>query len=224
MPREKTHPNEKTKFKKPGASVTDYSNYRRARGLDGSRRAIQNRIELGYILEIEGFPGRIDIAQANYAWDFYTEGVRANRRLEPPAHENWKEPPSIYGKKTQPEVELSARERKELAEAKMKEWNLRQQERTIIRTELVIRFMNILLSGYRDQLVVIPKRISDKLASETDPNKIRIVLEKAINEALSNFHPIEEKLLEFINKEFGDDYEPPEVQHVQRTLSGASRE
>ncbi len=111
-----------------------------------------------------------------------------------------------------------------MAEAKMKEWNLKQQERTIIRTDLVVMFMNVILSGYRDQLTVIPKRVSDKLASETDPNKIRIILEKAIMEAIANFHPIEEKLHEFINKELGEDLGSPEIQHVQRTISGASSE
>lgn len=210
-------------FKKEGASIRQYVAYRRTKGLQVSETSVKNRISLGYILLNEF--GRIDVEQANYAWDYYVDGVRANRRLEPPVNESWKDPPAIYGKKApKQEPELSARERKELAEAKMKEWNLKQQERTIIRTDLVVMFMNVILSGYRDQLAVIPKRVSDKIAAETDPNKIRIILEKAIMEAIANFHPIEEKLHDFINKELGEDLGTSEIQHVQRALSGASRE
>lgn len=129
-------------FKIPGMSQHAYIRYRKERGLTGDRACLRDRIDFGWVRLNEW--NYIDPEQADAVWDLYKTGMRCPDSLHPKQTLEMSKQPTPYGK-AQPQQSqqpfLDPIARRNLAEAKKKEYELAVLQAKLIPYDAVLDFL-----------------------------------------------------------------------------------
>ena len=79
----------------------------------------------------------------------------------------------------------AARTRREIAEANLAEMREAEERGDLIRVSVVKSTLSRLVSSTRESLLQMPLRQAQVLSVESDPDRVRDILDKEINQALS---------------------------------------
>jgi hypothetical protein len=177
--------------------------YARHRGIH--HHAVQRAIKSGRIKTVKGPDGRemIDAPVADRAWRANTDPGKApppRRGAKPPARapvapdpdedddddDEADEPRGYSGGSGGDEDSgyYKARARKEHWAAELKEIEFQKKAGTLVEVAQVQKEFDKLARQIKEGILNIPVRISHELASETDPHKVNLILEKEIRAVL----------------------------------------
>lgn len=131
--------------------------YARHRGVDPT--TVRDAIRAGRITLIDG---KVDPVAADAQWARNTR-VRVNSRQRPTDA-----PPPAADAQQPQETYEAARRRRELAEARLAELKLAEQQGDLVRVAAVRTQVAKLAAGLREGLMQIPARLAPVLAAETD--------------------------------------------------------
>lgn len=155
-----------------GLTRTEYARHRKKHGLQGhTTKSIRQAIDRGACPTLPD--GSIDPLAADKAWRaWHVAEVSGEREADEPA---------VGGPDYNTERALHEAAKRELAELK-----LAQARGDSVDAEAAAAFWYEQTSTARDLLLGIPDRVSDQLATMTDPHAVRTVLMREITDALAS--------------------------------------
>jgi hypothetical protein len=158
-------------------SMRGYAKHRKALGLNGgSLAAVQKAIKSGRIQLVDG--GKIDFDQADKSWEANSD--HRQQRISKA------EAPAV--KPVNPEVAdtfLEAQKRHEWLKVQKAELELALRREELLERDQVKDEVSKMLSMFKNKMLYIPSRISQRLGSITDDRERRAIIDHEIKEALS---------------------------------------
>jgi phage terminase Nu1 subunit (DNA packaging protein) len=94
------------------------------------------------------------------------------------------------------EDHAAARTRREIAEANLAEMREAEERRELVRLAAVKSMLAKVISSTRDSLLQLPSRLAQVLSAESDPNRVRDLLDAEIHQALSRLVASHSKIVE----------------------------
>lgn len=147
-------------------------------------------------LKKQGMP--VDSVEAALAWREQRLNIAARKPTPGPAQ---KPVPGFARPMPAPvavpdEDHQAARTRREIAEANLAEMREAEERGELVRVAAVKSMLAKVMSSTRDSLLQIPARLAQVLSAETDPSRVRDLIDAEIHQALSGLVAAHGKLKE----------------------------
>jgi len=164
---------------KPSANWMGLNQYGRHRGTTLSN--VQDALQKGHIKgHLKGNRRMINQEEADADWLKNRDVRKANNvRIKPDQQGT---SPDQYGAES--DSLNSARAKRESVQAEIKKLELEEKKGSLIDAAMVEREAFAAARKIRDRMLLIPDRLCSEVAAESDPLKIKILLQREIQQAL----------------------------------------
>ena len=167
-------------------TIYGYAKHRKELGLSGGTRgAVQKAIKTGRITK--GADGKINVARADRDWE---QNLNQRKRHQTPKPSQSIEPGQAP-ETPEDETFLEAQRQHEWLKVQKEEMELRLRKAELLERSQVKEEVSKMLTTFKNKMLYIPSRISQKLGAVTDDRERRSIIETEIKEALSSLSEYE---------------------------------